>query len=131
MPILKTYNCLNCDKTVTKGNTAGKYCSNACQKKYERIEKVKSNTASAVMLKTHLIETVGYSCSECGISDWNDKPISLELEHKNGNGFDNRLDNVCLLCPNCHSQTSTYKGRNKGNGRKFRWHSSVGRAPDL
>ena len=44
----------------------------------------------------------------------------LELEHKNGNSNDNSLENVCLVCPNCHSQTPTYKGRNKGNGRYMR-----------
>jgi predicted HNH restriction endonuclease len=44
----------------------------------------------------------------------------LELEHKDGNGENNDLKNICLLCPNCHSQTATYKNKNKGNGRHYR-----------
>lgn len=51
-------------------------------------------------------------CSECGLADeWNDKPITLQLDHINGKNSDNRLENLRLLCPNCHSQTPTYSGR--------------------
>jgi 5-methylcytosine-specific restriction endonuclease McrA len=50
---------------------------------------------------------------KCNIIDtWLDKPISLQLDHKNGNSNDNRMENLWLLCPNCHSQTQTYGGRN-------------------
>jgi hypothetical protein len=62
------------------------------------------------LLKSNLLK---YECYECGLSEWRNKPISLNLEHKNGNNTDNRLDNLCLLCPNCHSQTDTFAGRNK------------------
>jgi 5-methylcytosine-specific restriction endonuclease McrA len=55
-----------------------------------------------------------YSCSECGISDWNGSSLSLHLDHINGERTDNRLENLRLLCPNCHSQTDTYAGKNKG-----------------
>ena len=51
-------------------------------------------------------------CSECGLSgEWNGKPIVLQLDHINGISNDNRLDNLRLLCPNCHSQTDTFAGR--------------------
>jgi len=53
-------------------------------------------------------------CSLCKITDWRGEPISLHLDHKNGDNRDQRLDNLRLLCPNCHSQTATYCGRNKG-----------------
>ncbi len=52
-------------------------------------------------------------CEECGITDWNGKPISLELEHVNGDNTDNRLENLKILCPNCHSQTPFFRGKNK------------------
>ena len=53
-------------------------------------------------------------CEGCGLTDWLGAPISLELHRVNGDGDDNRLVNLRLLCPNCHSQTDTWGGRNKG-----------------
>jgi hypothetical protein len=51
-------------------------------------------------------------CEQCGISDWQGKPLNMQLHHLNGNGTENRLENVVFLCGNCHSQTDTYGGRN-------------------
>ena len=62
-------------------------------------------------LKVRLIRE-GYKeekCEECGLVDWNNKPITLELDHKNGDTSDNRLKNLRILCPNCHSQTETFR----------------------
>jgi len=57
-------------------------------------------------IKTH-------KCECCGITDWNNKPTPLELDHINGINTDNRLENLRLLCPNCHAQTETYRAKNK------------------
>ena len=51
-------------------------------------------------------------CECCGITSWNGKPAPLELEHINGDKQDNRLENLLILCPNCHAQTDTYRGKN-------------------
>jgi 5-methylcytosine-specific restriction endonuclease McrA len=51
-------------------------------------------------------------CEECGISHWREKSLSMALHHVNGDRHDNRLENLQLLCPNCHSQTPNFSGRN-------------------
>ena len=53
-----------------------------------------------------------YCCEVCGISEWNDKKIVLELHHKNGNHSDNYIENLQILCPNCHSQTNNFRTKN-------------------
>jgi DNA-binding CsgD family transcriptional regulator len=52
-------------------------------------------------------------CERCGIDSWRGLPLSLALHHVNGVGDDNRLENLELLCPNCHSQTDNFAGRNR------------------
>lgn len=52
-------------------------------------------------------------CEVCGISEWNDKPINMHLDHIDGNTYNHVLSNLRMICPNCHSQTDTYCGRNK------------------
>lgn len=60
-----------------------------------------------------------YECSICNISEWNNRYLSLQLDHINGIKTDNRFENLRLLCPNCHSQTETFCGKNtKGIKRK-------------
>lgn len=51
-------------------------------------------------------------CECCGITEWNGKPIPFELHHIDGNKFNHRLENLILLCPNCHSQTETFRAKN-------------------
>jgi len=63
------------------------------------------------LLKFNLLQ---WSCSNCNNNGiWNGKKLSLQLEHKNGISNDNRLENLCFLCPNCHSQTDTFSGKKK------------------
>lgn len=58
------------------------------------------------------------ACEVCGLTEWNGDKISLELNHINGDRFDHRIENLQLLCPNCHAQTDTYRGKNQGNGAR-------------
>lgn len=68
-----------------------------------------SNKLRQRLLKENVLE---HKCSNCNNSEWLGNPIPLELEHINGDSSDNRLENLTLLCPNCHSLTPTYRGKN-------------------
>jgi transposase-like protein len=65
-------------------------------------------------LKTRLIKSrlKQERCEECGLSEWRGKPLRVTLHHINGDSYDNRLENLSFLCPNCHSQTPNFSGRN-------------------
>lgn len=57
---------------------------------------------------------IDYHCDICGnLGSWNGAPLSLQLDHQNGDPSDHRLKNLRFLCPNCHSQTHNFCGRNK------------------
>jgi Zn finger protein HypA/HybF involved in hydrogenase expression len=65
-------------------------------------------------LKVRLVKEglLKYECRDCNNKGvWKDKNLSLQLEHINGISDDNRLENLCFLCPNCHSQTETFAGK--------------------
>lgn len=129
---MKTYNCICCGKENVFGySKTNKYCDNKCQADYqyqqyiaEWKQGIKAGTCGKLQTSGHIhryvLEKQGHKCAECGIDTYNGKPIVLELDHINGDSTNNQEDNLRCLCPNCHSQTHTYKAKNKGNGRKNR-----------
>lgn len=70
-------------------------------------------------LKTRLISEniLPYICNKCSLDVWLEIPIPLELHHKNGNSDDNSLNNLELLCPNCHAMTDNYRGKNQSRAK--------------
>jgi Zn finger protein HypA/HybF involved in hydrogenase expression len=92
-------------------NQSGKGIKKSIKKRISNLEDYSSRASvRRVILKENLIE---YKCSECNVKTWNGKILSLHLDHINGINSDNRLENLRFLCPNCHSQTETYTGKNK------------------
>ena len=107
----KYLNDLNIDTTKLGANNKNRYC----HPKYELSKILVENSKYSNMtrlkervLKANLLE---YKCYNCGISNWQNKHLVLQLDHINGNNRDNRIENLRLLCPNCHSQTETFCGK--------------------
>ncbi len=76
---------------------------------------VKGSKITSFKLKNKLLKEgyKEYRCEKCKNTEWYGKPIPLELHHMNGDNTDNRLENLQILCPNCHSFTDTYGGKNQ------------------
>jgi hypothetical protein len=53
-------------------------------------------------------------CVCCGLTEWQKKPLNMQLDHIDGDNTNHKLENLRMICPNCHSQTDTYCGKNKG-----------------
>jgi hypothetical protein len=88
---------------------------NTTRRKIDEILTTNSENVSSARIKKYLVKNnlVKEECSVCKIpAEWNNKPLTLQLDHINGDHFDNRVENLRLICPNCHSQTDTYTGRN-------------------
>ena len=89
---------------------------NASQAKYTLDEILIENSsyANIASLKRRLVneKRLEYKCECCGISEWRGVPLSLNLHHKNGINNDHRIENLSFLCPNCHSITDTFAGKN-------------------
>jgi hypothetical protein len=123
--------CRNCGIELVR-KTQLKYCSLKCQNGYAHsnyiikwklgLESGTSGYGVSSYIKRYLFEKYNNKCSKCGWAEINPYTgnIPLEVEHSDGDWKNNKEKNLCLLCPNCHSLTKTYKGANKGRGRKAR-----------
>ena len=127
----KTYSCIVCNtESRFRHSKINLYCSLLCQQEH-RTQKLIENWLSGgdksvwkysipAWAKKYLIDTRGHKCEVCERTTWINNPIPLEVDHIDGNNQDNNLKNLRLICPNCHSQTDTYKSKNYGRGRSHR-----------
>jgi len=114
--------CLNCGGTIEKHGK--KYCSLDCFHifqnkiaKTQALEDLKNGTLNDENARNWFRKLFEHKCAICGLSEWRGEEIPLAVDHIDGNYSNNLLDNLRMVCCNCDAQLSTYKGKNKGNGR--------------
>ncbi len=73
------------------------------------------------LVRLYLIYKYGNKCMICGLSEWLGVPIALVSDHIDGDSKNNNLDNFRIICNNCDATLPTFKGRNRGKGRKDRY----------
>ena len=135
--------CKNCGKEFLQYDKRKKFCSSSCAATYNNKERGERSEDTKIKISKSLRETLDkkqknygeeskyksqtkrgvaklvekgikvYKCEICGISEWEGKPITLQLHHKDGNHFNNNIDNLQVLCPNCHYQTENYCSKNR------------------
>jgi hypothetical protein len=122
--------CKNCQTLVKRSMYF--YCNLACLREYQYkqfIEKWLHREVSGTRIggisshvRRYLFRIYGEQCSLCGWNKRNPKTLKvpLEVDHIDGDYKNSYLENLRLICPNCHALTPTFRGLNKGKGRKYR-----------
>tara|TARA_R110000796_G_scaffold47751_5_gene114637 strand:+ start:22425 stop:22832 length:408 start_codon:yes stop_codon:yes gene_type:complete len=125
-------NCLHCQAAIPNRNI---YCNNDCQWEYRKTERhkiietlgvgalssVKEEASQREVLKKYLTHKYGTACMECGWDKKNEytQKVPTQLDHIDGNPHNQSLDNVRILCPNCHSLTEYFGARGKGRKQRY------------
>lgn len=110
------YACTQCDRQFATSVSLGGHKRHHSPKVKKSIDEVHDDRAK----KRILLEERGRRCEVCQNDQWLGQPIPIELDHIDGNPDNKAKENYRLLCPNCHAQTPTYRGRNIGKVRSKR-----------
>lgn len=118
------YNCLNCGQIgeYHPATSRGKFCSSTCQHDYNwktiYVPLIECGQSSNKRhLKKYIKEVRGDKCEDCGqLPIHNNKPLTLQLDHVDGDSDNDILSNLRLLCPNCHTQTPTFCSKKNSKG---------------
>lgn len=129
----KRNKCLNCGKEVKRNKK--KYCCKECSAKYisfinNKIALERGYFTGKRKAKKYLIEKYGRKCMICGITEWQGRPIVLILDHIDGIWYNNKIENLRIICSNCDANLPTYKSKNMGK-TEFNRHKKNYKESDL
>lgn len=122
--------CKECGKIFKSKNNKRKFCSNECCTKYQKNEYLKKwnngelalnpNSKLPLRIRLFLFEKTHYKCEECGYEGYNKVTNNtiLQIHHIDGNSGNNTIENLKVLCPNCHAMTENYMALNKGHSAR-------------
>lgn len=114
--------CETCGKKLTVKYASGRFCCLECAKAYSSKNKITLDILELKQLPINISAVKKFlfenklkenKCEICGISEWNGKQLTCQLHHIDGDSTNNKLINLQILCPNCHSQTDTYSKQKK------------------
>jgi hypothetical protein len=119
--------CKNCEKDFKykPSQKYGIYCSNKCQGEYSIKKRFTKNGKWHYNMSFYVKKLRGNKCEECGITEWLNKELVMHVDHVDGDRTNNTLDNLKILCPNCHSQTPTFASKNVSAAGKCRMAESA------
>lgn len=118
--------CINCNNILKKNAT--KFCCKKCEKEYsykqyifswkegQQTGTINKKPTPSKHIKKYFKE-IEQKCSSCNITHWKNNPILLEIDHIDGDRYNNSIQNLRLLCPNCHSQTDTFRNKTRNSNR--------------